>query len=185
MLPSAARTADQSVLIVVMSADVMFAEVTACARALYAVVRSVVCCVVGELVYKASNWPSSVASPARVVPEAAAVTRLFSNDWSAERLLGESPSLANVWNAARTAVNSPTVVPEASSIVWTSFRSVCKALVNAEFDASVVALPESSDEQLEPLVPLLELVEDPVELVEDPVVALLDTTVEEVVEWCA
>ncbi len=50
VLPSAARTADQSVLMVVMSAEVMFEEVTAAASASYAVVRSVVCCVVGELV---------------------------------------------------------------------------------------------------------------------------------------
>lgn len=55
VLPSAARTADQSVLMSVMSADVIFEEVTAAATALYAVVRSVVSCVVGELVYSASN----------------------------------------------------------------------------------------------------------------------------------
>ena len=50
LLPSADRTADQSELIVEMSDEVMFDEVTAAARALYAAVRSVVCCVVGELV---------------------------------------------------------------------------------------------------------------------------------------
>jgi hypothetical protein len=38
------------VSIVVRSAKVMFEEVTAAARALYAVVRSVVCWLVGELV---------------------------------------------------------------------------------------------------------------------------------------
>jgi hypothetical protein len=50
VLPWAARTADQSVLMRVMSAEVIFEEVTAAASALYAVVRSVVSCVVGELV---------------------------------------------------------------------------------------------------------------------------------------
>ena len=50
LLPLAARTAAQSVSMVVMSAEVMFAEVTAAASTLYAVVRSVVSCVVGELV---------------------------------------------------------------------------------------------------------------------------------------
>ena len=44
-LPSAARTAAWSVSIVVRSAEVMFEEVMAAARALYAVVRSVVSCV--------------------------------------------------------------------------------------------------------------------------------------------
>jgi hypothetical protein len=39
-------------------------EVTAAARALYAVVRSVVCWVVGSLVYRASKGPSGVM-PAR------------------------------------------------------------------------------------------------------------------------
>ena len=48
--PCADKTADQSVSIVVMSAEVMFDDVTAAASALYAVVRSVVSCVVGELV---------------------------------------------------------------------------------------------------------------------------------------
>ena len=50
VLPSAARTAAQSVLIGVISAEVMFEDVTAAARALQAVVRSVVSWVVGELV---------------------------------------------------------------------------------------------------------------------------------------
>jgi hypothetical protein len=42
VLPSAASTAAQSVLMVVMSADVIFEELTAAASALYAVVKSVV-----------------------------------------------------------------------------------------------------------------------------------------------
>ena len=117
----AARTAAQSVLMVVMFADVIPAEVTAAASALYAVVRSVVCCAVGELVYRASNWLRSVASPASLVPEALAVTRLFSNDLRAEPLLGDRPSASRVWNAARIAVNWPIVVLDASSMVWTSF----------------------------------------------------------------
>ena len=50
VLPWAARTADQSVLMSVISAEVMFDEVTAAASASYAVVRSVVSWVVGELV---------------------------------------------------------------------------------------------------------------------------------------
>ena len=105
LLLRAASTAAQSVLIVVMFADVIPAEVTAAARELYAVVRSAVCCDVGELVYRASNWPSSVALSLSVVPEAFAVTRLFSNDLSAEPLLGASPSASRVWNDARIAVN--------------------------------------------------------------------------------
>ena len=55
VLPSAARTAAQSVLIAVMLAEVMFEELTAAASTLYAAVRSVVCWVVGELVYNAIN----------------------------------------------------------------------------------------------------------------------------------
>jgi hypothetical protein len=121
--------------------------------------------------------------PVRVVPEAKAVTRLFSNDWSADRLLGERPSLASVWKAARIAVSSPTVVPEASSIVWTSFRRVCRALVNAEFDELLVEPLVVQVEVLESL----ELLVEPVELVE-LVVALLAAVVEPVevaVEWSA
>ena len=128
LLPSADRTADQSLLIVVMSDEVMFDEVTAAARALYAVVRSVVSWVVGELVYRASNWLSSVESPASVVPEAKAVTRLFSNESRADWLLGVSPSLVSVSKAERIAASSPTVVPEACSIVRTSLCSVARAL---------------------------------------------------------
>jgi hypothetical protein len=50
MPPLAERTAAQSVLIVVMFADVMFDELTAAASALYAVARSVVCWAVGVVV---------------------------------------------------------------------------------------------------------------------------------------
>lgn len=146
LLPSAARTADQSLSMVVMSAEVMFDEVTAAASALYAVVRSVVSCVVGELVYIASNWLRSVESPASVVPEAIAVTRLFSNEVSADWLLGVSPSLASVSKAERIAASSPTVVPEDCSIVRTSLWSVARALESVELDevdpAELLELPE-------------------------------------------
>jgi hypothetical protein len=83
VLPSAARTAAQSVSIVVRLAEVMLEDVTAAARALYAVVRSVVSCDVGELVYSASNWASKVELPVSVVPLANDLTRLFSKDESA------------------------------------------------------------------------------------------------------
>src|SRR5208337_3994721 len=75
----------------------------------------------------------SVVSPANVVPDAYAVTRLFSNELRADRLLGARPSLARAWNATLMAVRSPTVVPDASSIVWTSFLRVWRAVVSAEF----------------------------------------------------
>jgi hypothetical protein len=140
---------------VVISLDVMFEEVTAAARALYAAVRSVVCCVVGELVYRASNWSSRVVSPLRVVPEAKAVTRLSSNEASAERLLGESPSLERVWKSARIVANSPMVVPDTFSIVRMSLRSCSSALVRVEFeelDEPSSTLAETVDDPVEPVV---------------------------------
>jgi hypothetical protein len=70
------------------------------------------------------NWLSSVAFPASDVPEAFAVTRLSSNDRSAERLLGARPSVSSVRNASLIAVNCRIVVFDASSIVWMSFWSV-------------------------------------------------------------
>ena len=79
VVPWAAWTAAQSASIVEISAAVIPADVTAAAKASYAVVRSVFSWAVGELVYRASNWLSNVESVARFVPEALAVTRLFSN----------------------------------------------------------------------------------------------------------
>ena len=97
VVPRAESTADQSVSMVERSLDVIFADFTAATSALYAVVRSVVCVSEGELVYSASNWPSSVVSVAMSVPFAFALafatTRLSSNDRSAEPLLGERPSV--------------------------------------------------------------------------------------------
>src|SRR5262249_54421348 len=101
-----------------------------------------------------------------------------------DRLLGERPSLASVWKAARIAVSSPTVVPEASSIVWTSFRRVCRALVNAEFDELLV---EPLVVQIE-LLESLELLVEPVELLVAVLAAVVEPVVELVeaaVEWSA
>jgi hypothetical protein len=159
---------------VVMFAEVMFEEVTADASALYAAVRSVVCWVVGELVYSASNWLNSVALPVRVVPEAKAVTRPFSNDLSAESLLGERPSLWSVWKAARMAVNWPTVVLEASSIFWMSLWSVWRALVSAEFEELLVEPLELLVELVELLVELVELLAKALESVVEPVEPLVE-----------
>lgn len=138
--PCAAWTAAQAVSMVEISVDVIPADVTAAARVLYAVVKSVVSWVVGELVYRASNWLSKVESVARSVPDALAVTRLSSNDWSAELLLGDSPSLLSVCMATRIAVSSPIVVPEARSIVWMSFLSVLRALDKVELAELVDSL---------------------------------------------
>jgi hypothetical protein len=74
------------------------------------------------------------------------VTRLFSNDSSADSLLGVSPSLESVLKAARIVASSPIVVPEACSIVRTSLRSVERALESVELD-ELLELPEL----LEPL----------------------------------
>jgi hypothetical protein len=173
-LLSADRTAAQSVLIFVMSAEVIFDEVTAAASALYAVVRSVFSCVVGELVYRFLNCERSVASPLKVVPEAKAVTRLFSNDRSALSLFGYSPSLESVLNAARIAVSSPIVVSEASAIVWTSFRSVWTAVDKVELELELDESPpepqlELVEPPVEPVEPLVEPLEPPVQALGEPV----------------
>jgi hypothetical protein len=102
--------------------------------------------------------------PVRVVPEAKAVTRLFSNDESAEELLGVRPSLLSVWKAARIAVSWPTVVPEASSIVWTSLRSVWRAVVSAVLEP-VVVLVLPVEVELAALLARAELAVLPVEVV--------------------
>jgi hypothetical protein len=129
---SAVCTAVQSLLIVVISADVMFDEVTAAASASYAALRSFICCVVSDVdededdgVYRPSNWLKSVGLSLRVVPGVvSAVTRLFSNDASAEWLLSVRPSLARVWKSCRIVASSPIVVPDLLSIVRMSLRSV-------------------------------------------------------------
>jgi hypothetical protein len=109
-----------------------------------------------------------------VVPEAEAVTRLFSNDFSADSLLGESPSLASVWKVALIAVSWLTVVFEASSIVCISLRSGWSALVSGEFDE---LLPELSEQSPVPVVLL------PVSVVVLPVLLkLLSVLVELVAE---
>lgn len=72
--------------------------------------------------------------PVSVVPLANDFTRLSSNDESALELVGFRPSLDRVWNAARMAVNSPIVVPEASSMVWMSVRSCCRAVSSVLLD---------------------------------------------------
>jgi hypothetical protein len=78
---------------------------------------------------------------------------VFSNDSSADWLLGESPSLLSVWKATAIAASCPTVVSEDSSIVWMSERSVSGALDSVELDVLLLELDEL----------LLELDELPVE----------------------
>ncbi len=62
------------------------------------------------------------------------MTKVFSNDSRADWLLGVRPSVLSVVNAAAIAANWLTVVPDAISIVSTSFRSVCKAVESVELD---------------------------------------------------
>src|SRR5829696_4621148 len=79
------------------------------------------------------NWESSVELPERVVPLANAVTRLFWNEASADRLLGVSPSVLRVLKAVLIAVNWPTVVLDFAWIAWMSLRSVWTAVLTAVF----------------------------------------------------
>jgi hypothetical protein len=84
-----------------------------------------------------------------------AVTRLSSNEASADRLLGESPSLDRVWKSDRIVASSPMVVPDAFSIVRMSLRSCWSALVSVEFDEldeSSSKLAETVDDPVEPVV---------------------------------
>ena len=79
-----------------------------------------------------------MALPVSVVPFANDLTRLSSNDESALELLGLRPSLARVWKAAWMAVNWPIVVPEASSMVWMSLRSVWRAVLSVVLEVDDV-----------------------------------------------
>ena len=112
-------------------------------------------------------------------PEAKAVTRLFSNDVSADWLLGVSPSLASVSKADRMAASSPTVVPEACSIDRTSLCSVDRALETDVLDEPL----EVSD--------VVELLEPPLDVVNVVVVEAAAAAVSDVVlsfdacSWCA
>jgi hypothetical protein len=102
------------------------------------------------LVYRASNWLNNVELPVSVVPEANAVTRPFSNDVSADWLLGASPSLVSVSKAERIAASFPTVVADACSIDRTSLCSVATAVESEVLE---------DDELLDVLLPLDLLVE--------------------------
>ena len=87
------------------------------------------------------------------MPEANAVTRLFSNDVSADWLLGVSPSLVSVSKAERMAASSPTVVPEPCSIVKTSLCSVARALESDVLD-ELLEVPELLERSSSLEVPL-------------------------------
>jgi hypothetical protein len=114
---------------------------------------------------------------------AKSVTRLFSNDVSADWLVGVSPSLASVSKAERIAASSPTVVPEDSSIFRTSLCSVARALETALLDDEellVLELLELSELLVLPLEVLAAAVAVDVVPVED--VPVVDVGVE-VSEW--
>jgi hypothetical protein len=117
--------------------------------------------------------------PVKAVPEAETVTRLFSNDLSADSLVGVSPSVLSVSNAVAIAASWPTVVSEASSIVWTSDLRVATAVASVELD------------ELDELDELLSESESVVLVDEEAVLATLvvaTVAAEECVEasaWCA
>lgn len=59
------------------------------------------------------------------------VTSEFSNDWSAEKLVGRTPAAYNALRSAWSVAISPTVAPEDWVTVWTSPLSVWSAVVTA------------------------------------------------------
>jgi hypothetical protein len=65
------------------------------------------------------------------------------------------PSFDSVWKSARIVASSPTVVPEACSIVRISLRSCWSAAVRAEFeepDEPSARLAVAADDPVEPVV---------------------------------
>ena len=93
-------------------------------------------------------------SPARVVPDAKSVTRVFSNVLSAEALLTVRPSVESVWKAVAIAASWPMVVSDEDSIFRMSDLSVDRAL---ESVVELVELVEVSDESVVELVVLVVL----------------------------
>jgi hypothetical protein len=60
------------------------------------------------------------------------------------------------------AVNSPIVVREAGSMVWTSFRSVWRAVASAELEVE----DDESEVEVDPVVEVVPVVDDTVAVVE-------------------
>lgn len=85
-------TAATSFLMVAISDDDTFDEVTADAKALYAEVRSADWLAVGEFVKSPLNWLRSVELPESVAPEAYWVTIESWNAFRADILFGVRPS---------------------------------------------------------------------------------------------